>query len=34
MINRRHDGRASCLAQRSPKHPLEKKATDLLACYL
>src|SRR6516225_11264315 len=25
MINRRHDGRASCLAQRSPKHPLERK---------
>jgi len=25
MINRRHDGRASCPAQRSPKHPLERK---------
>jgi len=25
MINRRHDGRASWPAQRSPKHPLERK---------
>jgi hypothetical protein len=25
MINRRHDRRASCLAQYSSKHPLERK---------
>jgi hypothetical protein len=33
MINHRFDGRASGPARNSPKQPLQRKATNLLACY-